>query len=81
MSKKLFEIYDLTTNEILADGLNFDDMPELLGAYENFYPNHEIVVCYRVIHNKKSKHITDRDAFRKEWTDFFGEIIDMEVIL
>lgn len=73
--KKLYEIHDLTTNEILADNLNFDDMPELLGAYQEFYPNHEIIPCYRnyIQHNGYTTNTQKRKAFRMQWLELITE--------
>lgn len=44
---KTYEIHDLTTHELLSDNLRFEDLPELIGAYQDFYPTHNIVACYR----------------------------------
>ena len=73
MKNQTYEIHDLTTKELLADNLEFDDMPELLGAYQEFYPDHEIVACCRNC-SKHSDYITNaqtkaqqRKAFREQW--------------
>lgn len=75
---KSYEIHDITTGEILADNLTFEDMPELLGAYQIFYPTHEIVGCYRVCHNtfKVFNNLNyDKVRFRAEWTILMTENI------
>ena len=72
------EIHDLTTNEILADGLFFDDLPELFKAYTEFYPNHEIVACerdeedilYPICANKK---LSRRVEFETQWLMLVSE--------
>lgn len=43
-----FEIHDLTVNEILSDNLDFDDVPVLFKAYQDFYTDHEIAFCERI---------------------------------
>ncbi len=48
---KTYEIHDLTTEEILVDNLTFEELPELLEAYQLFYSNHDIVGCYRMCQN------------------------------
>ena len=72
-----YEIHDLTTNEILVDRLEFEDMPELLEAYTNFYPNHEIVACYReyddvCITINPAKHFAKK-YFKTEWFNLVEE--------
>ena len=42
---KVYEIHDLTTHELLSNNLRFEDLPELIGAYQDFYPTHNIVAC------------------------------------
>ena len=72
------EIHDLTTKEILADGLFFDDLPELFQAYTEFYPDHEIVACerdeedilYPVYANKK---LSRRVEFQTQWLMLVSE--------
>lgn len=73
--KKLYEIHDLTTAEILADNLNFEDMPELLGAYADFYPTHEIIACYRNCNNDCKKIVSKRADFKVEWFNLLEENI------
>jgi len=72
--KKLYEIHDLTTNEILADNLDFEDIPELLGAYADFYPTHEIIACCRN-HNNIYKIKSKKDSFKAEWFNLIEENI------
>lgn len=55
---KTYEIHDLTTNEILADNLSFDDVSELFEAYVGLYPNHEIVCCYRITKTPKIRKVS-----------------------
>lgn len=82
---KNYEIYNLTTGELLADNLTFDDMPELFGAYMEFYPNDNIIVCYREIKisvtcarilNRNENEIK-RNNFYSEWLTFMDELFIM----
>ena len=78
-----FEIHDLTTNEVLSENLTFEDIPELFGAYEMFYPNHEIVACYREYSNSNGKIIKrfysatsfKHNDFKSEWLNLVEENI------
>lgn len=80
---KTYEIYNLTTGELLADNLNFDDMPELYGAYLNFYPNDNIVVCCRevkvtvtcarIVQNKDIR----KNKFYAEWFNLMDELFEI----
>ena len=80
---KTYEIYNLTTGELLADNLNFDDMPELYGAYLNFYPNDNIVVCCREVKVTvtcarivKSENVS-RNKFYAEWFNLMDELFEI----
>lgn len=69
---KNFEIHDLTTNEILADNLDFEEVPELFKAYADFYSNHEIVFCERieddiVIPIHTNKRLSNKAEFQAQW--------------
>jgi hypothetical protein len=61
---KTYEIHDLTTNEILADNLSFDDLSELFGAYVELYPTHEIVSCCRTTKKPKTHKVSFRIEFQ-----------------
>lgn len=78
-----YEIYNLTTSELLADNLTFDDMPELYGAYLDFYPNDDIIVCcrevkitvtYARIINQSN---INRKQFNSEWLALMDELFVM----
>lgn len=72
--KKLYGIYDVTTKEFLAENLEFDDMAELLGAYIDFYSNHEIVCFYRVIKvNDLNKQAKRQQEFALQWFSLIEE--------
>lgn len=78
---KKYELYNLTTGEILADNLNFDDMPELLGAYMEFYPEDDIIVCCRetkitvTCAKMVDREEINRREFHSEWLEFMDEIV------
>lgn len=76
---KTYEIYDLTANEMLADNLSFDEVPELFGAYYDFYVDHEIIVCCRTTTIKRAyKVLSNKEvAFRLEWFDFVEELVNI----
>lgn len=72
----MFEIHDVTTREMLCDNVNFDDIPELLKAYEYFYPNHQIEVCYRkYIATERVRHIP-RAEFKNDWYNMIDDIVE-----
>lgn len=83
---KTYELYNLNTGEILADNLTFEDVPELFEAYTNFFPDNEIIVCYRdqnisvacvKILNKEE---LARKKFHAEWMEFMEELLIMDNI-
>lgn len=80
---KKYELYNLTTGEILADNLTFEEVPELFEAYANFFPDHEIIACCRektiVRVNAKvlSSEDVARNKFMGEWLDFMDELFNM----
>ena len=75
ITKNIFEIHDLTTSEILSDNLFFDDMSELLGAYQELYPTHEIVACYRADKIITKLKITNQNDFFTNWLALIEENI------
>lgn len=83
---KTYEIYNLTTGELLADNLIFDDVPELFGAYAEFFPDHEIAAYYREQPAiKRGVRVVPADEvgrnnFYAEWFDFMDELLAMDNI-
>ena len=83
---KKYELYNLTTGEILADNLTFEEVPELFEAYANFFPDHEIIACYREgkmvrTHAKVlSYDEIARNKFMIEWFDFMEELLAIDNI-
>lgn len=80
---KKYELYNLTTGELLADNLTFEEVPELFEAYSDFFPDHEIIVyrrenkmvraCVKVLnHNEVA-----RNEFMVEWLDFVDELFSI----
>ena len=81
---KTYEIWNLTTGELLVDNLEFDDMPELYGAYLEFYPNDNIVVLCREINltvireRIASREPSRRKKFMNEWFNFIEELMTLD---
>ena len=83
---KSYEIWNLTTGEIIADNLNFDDVPELFGAYADFFPCDNIIVCCRKIKIATASvrpinaEEANRKKFHREWFDFIENLLTMDNI-
>lgn len=75
MYKIVFEIHDTTTNEVLADNLAFDEVPELFLAYTLLYSTHNVVACSRKVEVDKH-HLSYREEFKTQWFDMIEDIID-----
>lgn len=71
-----FEIHDITTKETLVENAHFDDIPELLVAYQSFYPTHQIVVCYRQVTMTEQVRVIPKHQFKSEWFEMLDCIID-----
>lgn len=71
-----FEVHNLTTGELLYDNVSFEDIPELLEAYESLYPYDEIVACYREVTITEQVHYLPREEFAHDWYEFLDDIID-----
>lgn len=79
---KTYEIHNLTTGEILADNITFDEIPELFEAYSSFYVDCEIIACYRDTHIKRCNKFLDintitRNAFYSEWLNLIDELYSL----
>ena len=74
-----FEIHDLTTDEIIADNVSFDAIPELFEAYRNYYPDHDLTVVSRIerpikkYSNATVLHTKSYYDFRSQWLDMIEE--------
>lgn len=81
---KTYELYNFSTGEILADNCSFQEVPELFEAYSNFFPNDEIVVCYRdsAISTTYATIINiediDRKNFYYQWLELMDELVMMD---
>ena len=71
-----FEIWDITTNEVLSNNLDFDNLPELLDAYQALYPTHRIEGCYREVTVTERVNILPSQQFKTDWYNLLDEIID-----
>ena len=71
---KTYELYLVRTGELLSDNLDFDDVPELYQAYEDFYGTNSIVVCYRTYSKPTPQHTTTSQLFKDVWVDYFDEL-------
>lgn len=71
---KSYELYLVRTGELLSNNLDFDDVPELYQAYEDFYGHNSILVCYRTHSKSTPHHITPSQVFKNMWVDYFGEL-------
>ena len=67
-----YEIWDATTNEILVDGLTFEDAAEQFITYQEFF-GANIFVALRES-SKVIKHTTEAQEFKKAWIEYFDEI-------
>lgn len=80
---KKYELYNLTTGELLADNLTFEEVPELFEAYAGFFPDCEIVACYREskLTMTYAKVVNPDEIYRRnfnaEWLEFMDELISM----
>lgn len=71
-----FEIHNVTEQELLCDDVCFDDIPELLYAYEYMYPDDQIVACYRETTVTERVRLLPKEEFAHDWYCMLDEIID-----
>lgn len=67
-----YEIWDESTNEILVDGLTFEDAAEQCTIYKEFFGTDVAVVLRES--TKVIKHTTEAQEFKKAWIEYFDEI-------
>lgn len=77
---KKYQLYNLTTKEVLSDYLPFEEIPELYGAYAEFFPDNEFIViekdetvikvCAKVIDKDDAR----RTEFMVSWLDLVTEL-------
>lgn len=84
---KKYDVYNLTTGELLAYDLVFDDVPELVGAYADFFPDNEIIAvesgkeinlktCVKLVDTEE----VNRKKFYSEWFDLMDELLAIDNI-
>lgn len=71
-----FEIHDITAREMLCENVSFDDIPELVSAYEYLRPNHQIEACYREITTIEKVRLLPEEEFAKDWFEMLDTLID-----
>lgn len=67
-----YEIWDESTNEILVDGLAFEDAAEQCEIYRTFFNTNVAVVMResgRII-----RHTTEAQEFKNAWNSYFAEL-------
>lgn len=72
INQTTYEIWDENTNEILVDGLTFEDAAEQCVTYQEFFGTNVVVVLRES--NKIIKHTTEAQEFKKAWINYFDEI-------
>ena len=79
INKITYEIWDQNTNEILVDGLTFEDAAEQCAIYQEFFGN-GIVVAFR--ESAKVINITTRkEEYKCAHFDYIEELYAMGNIL
>jgi hypothetical protein len=72
---KEFEIYLLTTGELLVDKLTFNQVPELFGAYEDLYGENTVtVICREFKHPLTINTRSKSKEYKNAWIEYFGEL-------
>ena len=69
---KTYEIWDTDTQEVLVDGLSFEEAAEQSAVYMNFY-GEGISVAIRESKPIR-KHKTYAQAYKEAWIKYFGEL-------
>ena len=72
INQTTYEIWDESTNEILVDGLTFEDAAEQCEIYKEFFGTDVAVVLRES--TKVIKHTTEAQEFKKAWIEYFDEI-------
>ena len=76
MYQTTYEIWDVNTNEILVDNLDFADMAEQFAVYQNFYGPEAVIPCSRT-YNRTTKFNTYAQEYKDAWIRYFGELQEM----
>ena len=72
INQTTYEIWDESTNEILVDGLTFEDAAEQCVIYKEFFGTDVVVVLRES--SKIIKHTTAAQEFKNAWIEYFEEI-------
>ena len=72
INQTTYEIWDESTNEILVDGLTFEDAAEQCEIYKEFFGTDVAVVLRES--TRTIKHTTEAQEFKKAWIEYFDEI-------
>lgn len=72
MLKTTYEIWDTNTNEVLVDGLTFEQAAEQSAVYQEFF-SEEVCVVFREA-QPSHHHETYAQAYKEAWVEYFGEL-------
>ena len=72
INQATYEIWDESTNEILVDGLTFEDAAEQCVTYKEFFGTDVVVVLRES--SKTIRHTTEAQEFKNAWIEYFDEI-------
>ena len=72
-----YEIYSIIDNEVLVDGLTFDEMAEQFSVYQDFYGAEAVVPCERNTITKEIKRISRATEYKNAWINYFGILQEM----
>ena len=67
-----YEIWDASTNEVLVDGLTFEDAAEQCLVYQEFF-GPDVFVALREA-SKVIKHTTEAQEFKNAWIEYWDEL-------
>lgn len=70
--KSTYEIWDTDTNEVLVDGLSFDEAVEQSAVYMDFFGN-GVSIAIRESH-KIYAHKTQAQEYKSAWINYFAEL-------
>lgn len=70
-----YEIVSAQTNEVLVDGLTFEDMAEQFSIYQEFYGQCEVLPCVRNIITHERRIITRKQQYHSAWINYFEELL------
>lgn len=71
---KTYSIYEPSTGVLLVDNLTFDQVAEQSKTYMDFFEIDDIIVVADDNKTCRRQHITNAQAFKNAWVDYFGEL-------